>query len=58
MTEKQKSIKRKYQQWEDDFASTVKGEKALRLICHTTISHFKASNLKRHHKSNHTKICI
>jgi hypothetical protein len=30
--------------------------KNLCLICHKTISHFEASNLKRHQESNHKKI--
>jgi hypothetical protein len=53
--------KRKYEdeninfkpEWEEDFAFTVKGGKPLCLICNVSLSHYKASNLKRHYETNH-----
>jgi di/tricarboxylate transporter len=56
MTEEQKSIKQKYeqekrvlnQQWGGG-GVTLLLLLSVKKLCHTTNSHFKASNLKRHH---------
>ena len=54
--------KRKYEdkkrtfkpEWEGEFAFTDNGGKPLCLICHNTLSHYKVSNMKRHHETRHS----
>ena len=53
--------KRKYEdeertfkpEWEGKFAFTDNGGKPLCFICHDSLSHYKASNMKRHHETRH-----
>ncbi|XP_050061715.1 general transcription factor II-I repeat domain-containing protein 2-like [Aphis gossypii] len=55
------SKKRKYEEenrsfntyWEEEFLFVERNGKPMCLLCQVTLSQFKASNLKRHHDSNH-----
>lgn len=56
------SKKRKYEEenrafntdWEEEFLFVERNGKPMCLLCQVTLSQFKASNLKRHHDSNHS----
>ncbi|XP_025405249.1 general transcription factor II-I repeat domain-containing protein 2-like [Sipha flava] len=56
------SMKRKYEEenrafntdWEEEFLFVERNDKPMCLLCQVTLSQFKASNLKRHHDSNHS----
>ena len=39
---------------EGEFAFTDNGGKPLCLVCHDSLSHYKASNMKRHHETRHS----
>ena len=53
--------KRKYEdekrtfkpEWEGEFTFTDNGGKPLCLVCHDSLRHYKASNMKRHHETRH-----
>lgn len=57
------SRKRKYEQeyrafnteWEEEFMFVERNGKPMCLLCQVLLSQFKASNLKRHHDSNHSE---
>ncbi|XP_050526501.1 general transcription factor II-I repeat domain-containing protein 2-like [Daktulosphaira vitifoliae] len=59
------SKKRKYEEenrvfntdWEEEFVFVERNCKPMCLLCQTTLSQFKASNLKRHHDTNHGGFC-
>ena len=38
--------------WEGEFAFTDNGGKPLCLVCHDSLSHYKATNMKRHHEKD------
>ena len=40
-------------EWEEEFGFTDNGGKPVCLICHTSLNHYKTSNLKRHYKAKH-----
>lgn len=57
------SRKRKYEQeyrafnteWEEEFMFVERNGKPMCLLCQVLLSQFKASNLRRHHDSNHSE---
>ena len=44
------------EEWEEAFFFIERNGKSLCLLCNTTISHFKASNLQRHFSTIHANI--